>query len=83
MRTVLFIAVGLALAAASLRLAPGAHRTLAAVLFTAAWLGVSAWNLRTGLSHGYTLAQELPIHLVLFGVPAALAWGLWWWWSRN
>ncbi len=34
---------------------------------------------RTGMSHGYTLAQEPPIHLVLFGVPAALAWGLWWW----
>lgn len=82
MRTLIFIAVGLMLAAALLRLTPGPYRMWAAGLFTLAWLGVSAWNLRTGLSHGYTLAQELPIHVALFGIPAALAWGLWWW-SRH
>lgn len=79
MRTLIFVVVGMALAAALLRWTPVAHRTLAASGFTLVWLAVSAWNLRTGMSHGYTLAQELPIHLVLFGVPAALAWGLWWW----
>jgi len=78
MRTVIFIAIGLLLAAASLRLPPASYRTWAAALFTLVWLAVSAWNLRTGLSHGYTLAEELPIHLALFGIPAALAWALWW-----
>lgn len=78
MRTLIFIAAGLVLAVALLRLTPLAYRTLAAGLFTAAWLGVSAWNLRTGLSHGYTLAEELPIHVALFGIPAVLAWVLWW-----
>jgi hypothetical protein len=79
MRTVILITVGLLLAVALLRLAPAPYRTWTCALFTLAWLGLSAWNLRTGLSHGYTLAQELPIHLVLFGIPAAAAWGLWWW----
>lgn len=78
MRTVFFIAVGLALAAALLKLAPAAYRTLAAGIFTLGWLGVTAWNLRTGLSHGYTLAEELPIHVALFGLPVAVAWLLWW-----
>ena len=78
MRTVVFIAVGLVLAALLLRLAPASQRMSAAGIFTVAWLGVSAWNLRTGLSHGYSLAEELPIHLAMFGVPVALAWGMWW-----
>lgn len=79
MRTLVFIAVGLVLAVATLRLSPATHRTMAAALFTLGWLLVSAWNLRTGLSHGYSLAEELPIHVALFGIPAALAWGFWWW----
>ncbi len=82
MRTLIFIAAGLVLAVALLRLAPAAHRLWAAGAFTLLWLGVSAWNLRTGLSHGHTLAQELPIHAVLFGVPVAVAWGIWFRWRR-
>jgi uncharacterized protein (DUF924 family) len=72
MRTLIFVVVGMALAAVLLRWAPMAHRTLTAGGFTLVWLAVSAWNLRTGMSHGYTLAQELPIHVVLFGVPTAV-----------
>ncbi|WMD21617.1 hypothetical protein RAS12_04360 [Achromobacter seleniivolatilans] len=82
MRTVIFIVVGLILAAVLLRLVPNPHRTLAACAFTVVWLGVAALNLRTGLSHGYTFAQELPIHLILFGVPALAAWAVWWWLRR-
>ncbi len=82
MRTMIFIIVGLVLAALLMRLVPAAHRTLAAGAFTVVWLGVAALNLRTGLSQGYTLAEELPIHLVLFGVPTAVAWGIWWWLHR-
>jgi uncharacterized membrane protein YwaF len=79
LRTLIFIAVGLVLAALLIRLTPAAHRTVAAGVFTVAWLAVSVWNLRTGMSHGYTLAEELPIHIALFGLPAAMAWGVWWW----
>lgn len=79
MRTLIFVVVGLLLATLILRLTPTSYRLLAAITFTLAWLSVSIWNLRLGLSHGYTLAQEMPIHLVLFGIPVALTWGLWWW----
>ena len=82
MRTLIFIVMGLVLAVAMLRLAPAAYSLWMAAGFTLIWLGVSAWNLRTGLSHGYTLAQELPIHAVLFGVPVLMAWGLWFWLRR-
>lgn len=82
MRTVIFIVAGLILAVVLLRGVPVPYRTWAAGLFTVAWFGVSAWNLRTGLSHGYTLAEELPIHVALFGIPAVAAWGVWWWLRR-
>lgn len=82
MRTVILIVVGLVLAAALLRWSPVPYRTWVAGIFSVAWLGLSAWNLRTGLSHGYTLAQELPIHAALFGIPFAVAWGIWWWLRR-
>lgn len=82
MRTLIVIGVGLILAAMLMWLVPVAHRTLAAGIFTMVWLGVSALNLRTGLSHGYTLAEELPIHVALFGIPVTLVWALWVW-SRS
>lgn len=76
MRTVIIILLGLAATAITLWLAPSAQRKIAALLFTIAWLAVTLLNLRTGLSHGYTLAEELPIHLVLFGVPVITFWVL-------
>lgn len=79
-RTLIFIAVGLVSAMVVLGTAPAEYRLWATAAFTLAWLGVSAWNLRVGLSHGYTLAQELPIHAVLFGVPVLAAWVMWFWW---
>ncbi|WP_225591792.1 MULTISPECIES: hypothetical protein [unclassified Stenotrophomonas] len=51
---------------------------MAAVLFAAAWLAVVGWNLRTGLSHGYTLREELPIQAAIYLVPLALAVWLAW-----
>ncbi len=74
MRTLIIVLIGLAVTAVTLWLTPVAQRLLAAGLFTFGWLVVSVLNLRVGLSHGYTLAQELPIHLVLFGVPVAAFW---------
>jgi hypothetical protein len=81
-RTLIIILVGLAVAAALLRFTPAAHRVLAAGVFTAAWLVVTILNLRTGLSHGYSLAEELPIHAALFGVPAVAVWGWICWLGR-
>lgn len=78
MRTIILLAVGVVVAYVFYRCAPAGRRRLAAACFTALWLALCAWNLYTGLAHGYSLAEEVPIHLVLFGVPTALAWGLAW-----
>jgi hypothetical protein len=80
MRTLLFFLVGLLLLAACLLLGrlfsatyPGATYA-ATITFISLWLGISAFNLWVGVSKaGYTLADELPIFLLIFAVPAAAA----------
>ena len=74
MRTLIIILIGLALAALALWLTPAAKRLWVGAFFSVAWLIAVLLNLRTGLSHGYTLAEELPIHLVLFTIPVATYW---------
>ncbi|MBR8654622.1 hypothetical protein KDH83_15065 [Achromobacter sp. Marseille-Q0513] len=47
---------------------------LAAKLFIPAWLLLSIVNLWIGVSRaGYTVREELPILLLVFGVPAVVA----------
>lgn len=47
---------------------------LAAKIFIPVWLAVSIANLWIGVSYaGYTVREELPILLLVFLVPAALA----------
>ena len=80
MRTALFLLVGLLLLAACLLLGrlfssnyPGASYA-ATVAFIVVWLGVSSANLWVGVAKaGYTLADELPIFLLIFGLPALAA----------
>ena len=55
----------------------------AAVLFIPFWLVAAGINLSIGVRHGYTVAEELPIALVVFGVPAAIAAAIWWRFSRG
>jgi hypothetical protein len=46
----------------------------AVVLFVTLWLALTVFNLWTGVAKaGYTVAAELPILALLFGVPAAAA----------
>ncbi len=46
----------------------------AAKAFVPVWLAVALVNMGVGVARaGYTVAQELPILLVVFAVPAALA----------
>lgn len=73
MRTVVLIVVGSALAWLAIWLGAPTRRKLAAGLFALAWLGVVGWNLRTGLSHGYSLGEELPIQSLIYLVPVAVA----------
>ncbi|HET9330667.1 MAG TPA: hypothetical protein VFO23_09090 [Steroidobacteraceae bacterium] len=80
MRTALFLLVGLLLLAACLLLGrlfsgnyPGASHT-ATVAFIVVWLGIACANLWVGVAKaGYTLADELPIFLLIFGLPALVA----------
>lgn len=47
---------------------------VAAKAFIPAWLSISLVNLWIGVRYaGYTVLQELPILLVIFGIPAAVA----------
>ena len=69
MRTLIIIVAGLLLMALAMWLAKPAKRTRVAGFFTAAWLMVTLWNLFTGMSHGYSLQEELPIQLLIFSIP--------------
>ncbi len=77
MRTLIFILAGLGVLALALFLSPAAWRGRVALGFIAAWLVVSGINLSIGLSHGYSLREELLVHLVLFGIPALTALAAW------
>jgi hypothetical protein len=56
---------------------PGA--VAGAKIFIPLWLLAAGVNLWLGVTHaGYTVAEELPIFLAIFGVPAALAAALCW-----
>jgi hypothetical protein len=80
MRSALFLVAGFLLLAAVLLLGrlfstnyPGA--TFAAtVAYVALWLIVAGANMWVGVARaGYSVAEELPIFLLIFGVPAAVA----------
>ena len=76
MRTALFLLAGLLLMAAALVLARlfsaevPAARGWVLSLAVGTWLAATALNLWIGVSKaGYTLREEFPIFLLLFGVP--------------
>jgi hypothetical protein len=80
MRTTLFLLGGFILLAACLgvaRLASGSSADstrLATIAFVALWLVIAAANMWLGVSRaGYSVAEELPIFLLIFGLPAAVA----------
>jgi hypothetical protein len=80
MRTILFLLAGLLLLGASLLLAklfssnyPGAPM-VATIAYLALWLIIAAFNMWVGVSKaGYSASEELPVFLLLFGIPAVLA----------
>jgi hypothetical protein len=76
MHTILVIAGGLALLAAFALAARFLDATIARAMlwFVPAWLVGAGVNMWVGVSRaGYTVAQEFPIFLVVFGVPALAA----------
>jgi hypothetical protein len=80
MRTPLFLLVGFLLLTASMLLGkifssnyPGATYA-ATLIFIALWFGISGANLWVGVAKaGYTLNEEFPIFLLIFGVPTIVA----------
>jgi hypothetical protein len=80
MRTFVFVLSGFLLWAASLGIAKflygglAGQMRVASLVFVAAWFLVAAINLGVGvLKAGYTVAEEMPIFLLIFGLPAAVA----------
>jgi hypothetical protein len=48
-------------------------------IFIPLWLLIAAGNMWFGVSRaGYSVAEELPIFLIIFAIPAVLASLLWW-----
>jgi hypothetical protein len=78
MRTLIFIVVGLLLVGIAMWLARPDKRRVVAAIFSLGWLAAVLWNLRTGMSHGYSLQEELPIQAAIYLVPVAAAgWCAW------
>ena len=80
MRTALFLVAGLLFLAASLLLArlfsanyPGAT-LVAMVAYVVFWLAISGANMWVGVAKaGYSVMEELPIFLLIFGLPVLVA----------
>ena len=89
MHTVMVIGVGLVLLAVFIIVGRkfgggnAAAAAAAALWFIPIWLVAAGINLSIGMRHGYSFAEELPIALVVFGVPAAIAAAIWWRFSRG
>jgi hypothetical protein len=83
MRTAIIIAIGfivLAICVLAPRLAGRPEWSVAgAKIFIALWLAAALVNMWIGVSRaGYTVAEELPIFLLIFALPAAGAGFAWW-----
>ena len=84
MRTLVIIAIGLVLlglfALVGWRFGGGAQSMVtAAKVFMPIWLVAALINMWIGVSRaGYSVAEELPIFLLIFIVPAGVAAFLWW-----
>jgi hypothetical protein len=80
MRTALFLVAGFLLLAASLLLGrlfsanyPGAT-IVAIIAFIALWLVIAGVNIWVGVVRaGYSVTEELPIFLLIFGLPVTVA----------
>jgi hypothetical protein len=88
MRTAIIIAIGFVLLAIFLsgpRLLGRPDLTVTgAKLFIALWLIAALVNMWLGVSRaGYSVAEELPIFLLIFALPAAAAAYAWWYFAKG
>jgi hypothetical protein len=75
MRTLIVLVIGAILSAAFVYAANTFARNKSAgvILFLMIWLIVCAIDFARGVKAGYSVAEELGIHALLFVVPAAVA----------
>lgn len=84
MRSVIIIAGGFAVlglfALAAWRFGGGTQAVVtAAKIFIPVWLVAALINMWIGVSRaGYSVAEELPIFLAIFAIPAVVAAFVWW-----
>jgi len=81
MHTIMVIAGGLLLLGLFLLVGRWAPAGLAGMarLFIPVWFVCAAINMWVGVSRaGYSVAEELPIFMLIFTIPAAIAGLLWW-----
>jgi hypothetical protein len=83
MRTIIiivggFVLLGLSVLAARWLGAGTSSMVTAAKVFIPIWLVVALVNLWMGTRAGYSVTEELPILLLIFAAPAAVAALLWW-----
>jgi hypothetical protein len=91
MHTIKVIAGGIALLAVCLLVgrwmggpSPAVGLATAAKVFIPIWLVAAGVNLWIGVAKaGYSIADEAPVFLIVFGVPAAVALLVWWRCSRG
>ena len=70
-----FLVLGICLLAGRLMKA----MPIAALIFIPIWFGAALINLWIGVSRaGYSVAEELPIFLAVFAIPAVVAVFIWW-----
>ena len=80
MHTIMVVLGGFVLLGACL-LAGRVMKTMpiAALIFIPIWLGAAAINMWLGVSRaGYSVAEELPVFLAVFAIPALVALFIWW-----
>jgi uncharacterized membrane protein YwaF len=74
MRAAMFLVAALLLLAKLFSASDPAAFRWATITFVVAWLLVAAVNMWVGVTKpGYSVAEELPIFLLIFGVPALVA----------
>jgi hypothetical protein len=83
MRTIIiivggFVLLGLSVLAARWLGAGTSSMVTAAKVFIPIWLVVALVNLWMGTRAGYSVTEELPILLLIFAAPVAVAALLWW-----
>lgn len=87
MHTIMIIGAGLVLLAACLALRHWLGRGGVATgtnAFIPLWLLAAGANMSIGVTRaGYTIAQEFPIFLLVFAVPAIVALVIRWTWGRG